>query len=166
MTPASGCGSLADAAGPRILNLGAVANAGSYAFNLSSSLANLVASEELVTSITGAGGTTALVDGVFYDVVLSYQDSISNVAATASATGVAFSGTATMAPTLTLPAADSAIGLTFAVKFTLPEPALRGSLRLEFAPTASGTADPTATRVLLFSAEGELLIVGFSFWWL
>jgi hypothetical protein len=154
LNPTSGCGALSDSNGARVIELGGVTTAGAYAFNLSSTLANLVADETLVTAISGAGGTAALVDGVFYTVTLSYQDSLGNGAVTASSAGVAFSGITTMAPTLTAPANDGSLGLTFAVTFTLPEPAQRGSLRLEFAH-ATGTADPAATRVMLFSDEVE-----------
>ena len=155
LTPTSGCGSLADSNGARIITLGTTTAAGTYSFNLASTLANLVADEPLVTAISGAGGTNPLVDGVFYTVVLSYQDSIGNVAATATSTDVTFAGTTTMVPTLTLPSDNGALGLTFAITFTIPEPALRGTLQLEFEPTNTGTADSAASRVLVFSAEVE-----------
>ena len=113
-----------------------------------------MAAEAYVTAIGGAGGTNALVDGMFYDVEISYQDSIGNPAASIVSSGVSFSGTSTIAPTLIRPVNADPLGLTYMLEFTLPEPALADTVKITFA-RSSGIQDTAADRVLQFSGEVE-----------
>ena len=90
LTPTTGCGTIVDNSGARVLTLGDISTAGTFSFSLSVPLSGLVAAEAYVTAIGGAGGTSALVDGMFYDVEISYQDSIGNPAASIVSSGVSF----------------------------------------------------------------------------
>ncbi len=86
--------------------------------------ADPTASPEIITGET-------IPDGI-YTATLSYQDEFGNVAAGATSTNVTID-TTILAPTLTAPASDILSTSPVAVEFTLPETALGGSVKLNFA---------------------------------
>ena len=154
LTPSSGCGSITDPNGPRILVLGGISTSGTYKVALSAPLSGIVAAEALVTQVGGAGLTNSLVDGMAYNVQLSYQDSVGNPVASVVANSVSFSGTETITPTLTRPLDGAALGLTYLLEFILPEPALADTVKITFA-RSSGRPDNANPRVIQFSGEVE-----------
>ena len=139
ITPSGNCLNVADNNAARIITFSnSVYEAGTYSFDLNA-LTNL-ALQGIVDSVVP---TTSFVDSVIY--ALEYKDAASNPAGTSTSTNVAFSGTETKVPILTLPASGSAIGQAFTVNFTLPERALRGSVKMRF-NRISGFADAVGER--------------------
>ncbi|HEV7402338.1 MAG TPA: cadherin-like beta sandwich domain-containing protein [Chthoniobacteraceae bacterium] len=112
--------------GAVVLTLGpAEESAGTHAFTFDPAAPTAVPAE--VASISG---DTKIADGVV-DVTLSYRDTLNHPAAVDTRLNVTID-TATQAPAFTGPAADSLAGASLAVQFTLPEPALPGSVQLIF----------------------------------
>jgi hypothetical protein len=106
-----------------------------------------------VASVTPA---TSLVDGATYSVTVSYQDALGNAPAVVLHSLVAFSGTATIAPALELPADNDKIPQVFQIKFQIFEDALADSVILVFTRTA-GTVDSNSPHTLVLSSAHEIL---------
>ena len=94
--------------------------------------------------------STDLVDGAVYDIRLEYQDFPGNSIVTFTQSAVVFAGSATIAPTFSLPAANGKIPLQFTIQFTLPEKPKEDTLQLVFTRT-SGTVDPDSPRTIKFA---------------
>ena len=151
ISPQISCSGVTDAAGSRVITFSdTVFEAGSFSFTLSSP-SLLVSSSALIDAISS---TSAFIDSVQYTFTLSYEDAAGNDAAVDTKTAIAFTGTATLAPTLTFPSDANAIGRAFAINFTLPERALPGSIKLRFRYD-SGFSDTYGDRVITFSNEVE-----------
>jgi hypothetical protein len=89
------------------------------------------------TANVAKASAASLPDGV-YTVVISYQDAAEDPAATASAEKVTIK-TQTSTPTMSEPTAGQSFRKPFKVKYTLPETALAGSLKLLLIGTHVGT---------------------------
>ncbi len=111
-----------------------------------------------------------LCHGTTYDVVLLYEDANGNPQASDTAR-VEFSGSTTIAPTLSAPVAGAALTKGFDINFTLPEPALAGTdggaMRLDVV-TLGSDLDAVALRRIAFDetanggavlARGDVSIV-------
>ena len=94
--------------------------------------------------------STDLVDGAVYDIRLEYQDFPGNSIVTFTQSAVVFAGSATIAPTFSLPAANGKIPLQFTIQFTLPEKPKEDTLQLVFTRT-SGTVDPDSPHTIKFA---------------
>ena len=150
VAPTSACLGVYENATSRMITFSStVFDAGVYSFDFGS-MSNL-ALQGIIDSVVPA---VDLVDGTLYSYILEYRDAANNPAATRSSTDVAFSGTTTKTPMLTLPADGSAIGQAFTINFTLPERALRGSVKMRF-NRVSGFEDPVGERAVTFSSEVE-----------
>lgn len=126
----------------RVLTLGgSTLTAGSHSINVDTT--NLGAT----TGVTGVAGGTALPDGLYDYVVLSYQDAVGNTAATDSSANVVLD-TVTQAPTFTSPSIASMWGSQLAIAYSLPEQAASAHLKLIFTP-----ATGPATTLTLATAE-------------
>jgi hypothetical protein len=117
----------------RIVTLdGTGESAGAHSFTLNTS------------ALSGSAGVAAVTGGADlpdgdWNVAVSYQDALSNTAA--SSTPQAFTlDTTTLTPTLTSPATGSEHETDIAVAYTLPEAALTGSVSLRL---QSGSTDET-----------------------
>ena len=139
-----------DGTTPRVLTLAASqATLGAHTFTFNPS--------NPVGTSTGGAVTAgvAIPDGI-YTVSISYQDALSNPAATTSTTNVKID-TTTLPPTLTAPVTGVTVKSPVTVSFNLPEAAQNGSLSLTF-------NDGTTARVLtLANAQGTVGAHTFSF---
>jgi len=132
-----------------VLLAGVVSN-GSFSMQASDPTSTSPASKVVsVTPSAGATGTS-LPDGT-YNVTLSYHETspTPGLLVTAPTTSGVVIDTSTQTPLLTSPVASSTSSTPLNVGFTLPEPALAGSVSLTFAGSATRTltlssADETA----------------------
>ena len=145
-----------DAVATRTLTLqSAQESFGNRQFNLGPSLSTSASTNAVqVLSILPA---TDLVDGCVYEFRLQYADVADNTAAYQDVLNVAYAGTATLVPSLSSPAASSAVKANFLLDFSLKEVALPGSLQLRITPSSgsSNVQDHNGTRVVTFASTIE-----------
>ena len=112
----------------------------------------------LLTVSPATGSETSsdldLTHGTTYTVTITYEDLRGNPSAAASSTGVEFSASSTVPPTLVAPEANAALTTSFNIQYTLPEPALLssqgGDMKLDFV-TIGTDKDSVLKRTITFS---------------
>ena len=111
-----------------------VNQAGTYSFLMT----NLSLAASNVANIASVTPAEDLVHGVKYIFTVQYRDHLGNDQADDESSNVLFD-TFTITPTFSLPAASSYVRVDWPLSFTLPEPALAGSVTLLISPTSQST---------------------------
>jgi hypothetical protein len=124
-------GGLSDANSPHVITYGTtLESAGTHTVTMSA-LSAVASSLTEVSSVTSNGGSAQdLVDGAVYSVEFEYRDTAGNTRSAITHTNVGFSGTSTLAPTMSNPSADANHVAAFSVIFSIPEKAQAGTVKL------------------------------------
>jgi uncharacterized protein YjdB len=105
------------------------------------------------SSVATINGNTVTITGVGTTTITASQATDTNyIAATTTAT-LTVTDVITLAPSLISPAANSSVGNTLQISYTLAEAPLAGSVRLIFTPTSGGTTVTTWTMSNATSAS-------------
>lgn len=105
-----------------------------------------------VSDVESVTGGSSLVDGAKYTVRLEYQDVAGNSAFDQNTLVIYSNDTVTETPTLITPADSATDDSTFAVSYTIPEPAKDGTVKLVFT-RSGGTNDPASPHTVTMVSE-------------